>query len=920
MTATTAPATTRPRRRWPRRLLRGFLLLVASIVVALGTAYWWIAKDLPSLDALAQPAAQSTRIFDRDGRLLYQIGAAGAQRVVVPLVQIPPALQQATIAAEDADFYNNPGYDLGALVRALWLNLSSGEVVSGGSTITQQLARTVLLTDQERGERSYLRKAREVILAQRITDRYSKDEVLALYLNYVYYGNLAYGVEAAAQAYFGKPARDLDLAECALLAGLPQSPSTYNPATTPDAARARQRIVLDLIVKRGYITAAQADAAAKEDLSYAATRYPIQAPHFVLYVRDLLVAKYGREMVEQGGLKVVTTLSLPLQERAQEVARDHLATLKQRNVTNAAVVVIEPHSGQILTMLGSVDYFNPKIDGEVNVALAPRQPGSSIKPLVYAAALKAGISPATILPDIKTTYPDNDGSLYMPRNYDGQWHGPTIMRRALANSYNVASVALLDRVGVGDAAKVANDLGLTTLDPDRLGLSLTLGGGEVRLLDLTNAFVALRNGGNYAEPSAILRVETADGKLLDELQPPSYTPALGANGPQVAYQITAMLADDAARIPAFGQSNVLDLRRPAAVKTGTTTNYRDNWTLGYTTDYVVGVWVGNSNNSAMRDSSGVTGAAPIWHDVILSASEGQPIRDFTAPLGLKRVEVCALSGLLPTQWCGERVSEWFISGTEPKLTDNFYQAVKVDRRNNLRATRRTPASEVVEKIFIQLPPEYSDWAREQNIARLPTADSPLGASTDAALQVIVSPRDGEYVGGVVQVRGKLPPGATDVRLTAGRAGADEAGDPLPLASSDGVLASWDTRGLSGQLALRLSYRMDGETLTEVVTVAVDSIPPRAGILYPGDGAEFSIAANAGLPEPFTADAADNYAVNRVLFYADGQPVGQVAGEGPYTIQLNLAQLGAGEHTLAATVIDRAGNQTTARSIKITLKP
>ncbi len=929
VTPTNAVSRLTRRRKWLRRLLvagGGSLLLLLVFGLA---AYWYVARDLPSVETLDQPPAQSTRIYDRDGRLLYQIGAEGRQRVVIPFAQMPANLRHATIAAEDADFYNNPGYDAGALVRALWQNLSSGEVVSGGSTITQQLARTALLTDQERVERSYYRKAREVVLAARITSRYSKDEILALYLNHVYYGNLAYGVEAAARAYFGKSVGDLDLAEAALLAGLPQSPTTYNPLTNPSAARARQKIVLNLMVKRGYLNQAQADTAATEGIGYVSNRYPIQAPHFVMYVRDLLVAQYGREMVEQGGLKVYTTLSLPLQEQTQAIVQAHLATLRDKHVTNAAVVVTEPASGQILAMLGSADYFDKAIDGEVNVALAPRQPGSSIKPLIYAAALINGLTPATLLPDIKTTYADKDGSLYMPRNYDGQWHGPVILRKALANSYNVASVALLDKVGVKEAASVARELGLTTLDADKLGLSLTLGGGEVRLLDMVAAYAVLRNGGNYLAPVAILRVEGADGKLLAEFKGATPRPVLGPNGPQASYQLTSILSDDAARIPAFGRDSILSLgRRPAAVKTGTTTDYHDNWTLGYTTDYVVGVWAGNSDNSAMRDSSGVTGAAPIWHEVIVAASKNQPISQFVPPPGLRRIELCTLSGLLPTRYCTERVSEWFIAGSEPHLTDNFYQGLKIDRRNGLRATSQTPPTEVVEKIFIQLPPEYNDWAQEQGWARPPTASSPLGTVAGAGkadnTAVITSPQEGQYVGGLVVVKGLLPAGATDAGLYVGRAGAEEVSDPLPLASTAeqqaGTLARWETTGQGGQLALRLRYRLKGESFSETISVAVDSLPPRAGIIYPSDAAEFSIKANEGLAEPFTADAADNYAVAQVQFYADGSLLGVVEGDGPYSLPVSLAHLGVGSHSLRVTVLDKAGNQQQSRLVNITVAP
>ncbi len=912
-------------RRWLGRLARAVLVLLVLLVVAAAGLYWYIAKDLPSLDGLNRPPAQSTRIFDRDGRLLYEISDPNVgRRTVIPLADIPPNLRNATIATEDADFYFNPGFDVGSLVRALWLNLGEGKVVSGGSTITQQLARTVLFSSEEQAAQSYWRKAREVVLAFQVNQKYSKDDILALYLNQIYYGNQSYGVEAAAQSYFGVSARDLDLAQCAMLAGLPAAPNAYNPLTDPAAAEARRRTVLNLMVKRGYITPPQADAAADEQLRYAGQRFSITAPHFVMYVRDLLEAKYGREMVERGGLRVYTTLSLPLQDIAQRVAVNHLAAIRQNHVSNAALVALDPATNQILAMLGSADYFDPAIDGEVNVALAPRQPGSSMKPITYAAALMQGATGATLLPDLPTTYPDRDGSLYMPLNYDGLYHGPVTLRYALANSYNVPSVALISRVGVDNMLKLARNLGLSTLDPDptKYGLSLTLGGGEVRLLDMTAAYATFRNGGEYAPPTAILRVEDANGKVLEQFQPPQRVQALGRQGEQVAYILTNILSDNFARIPSFGRYSPLSLdNRPAAAKTGTTTNYRDNWTVGYTMEYVVGVWVGNNDNSHMEGSTGVTGAAPIWHDFMVQASDGLPIRDFPRPAGLRDVEVCALSGLLPTPYCDDRRREVFIAGTQPVLSDNFYQPMRIDRSNGLLATRSTPAADVITQVYAILPPEYADWVKAQGWPQPPREYSPRGVAAGRnAGGVMTAPADGQYLSGVVEVRGHLPDGATDLSLTMGRSG--DSGLPIPLASpadqANGILAHWNTSGTNGLASLHLAYTLGGQRNDEQVQVVVDALPPRAGILYPTANATFSIAANAGLPEPFTADAADNFAVASVQYLVDGQLYDTISGEGPYTVKLDLRKLGPGPHTLAVIVSDKAGNQTHSNAVNITI--
>ncbi len=925
MAATTVTTPTHPRlRRWLRWGFRAILILLILLFGGALGLYWYIAKDLPSPEGLNRPPLQSTLIYDRDGRLLYDISdPTVGHRTVVLLNEIPTTLRDATIATEDADFYTNPGFDAGALLRALWQNLSSGMVVSGASTITQQLVRAALFSDAEQAGQSYWRKAREVVLAFQVNQRYSKDDILAMYLNQIYYGNASYGVEAAAQSYFGVAARDLDLAECAMLAGLPAAPNGYNPLTNPTEADARRRQVLDLMVKRGYISQPQADAAAAEQLHYAGQRYAIKAPHFVMYVRDLLEARYGREKVERGGLRVYTTLSLPLQDIAQRVATNHLATLQQDHVSNAALVALDPATNQILAMLGSADYFDPTIDGEVNVALAPRQPGSSMKPITYAAALAGGATGATLLPDIPTTYPDRDGSLYMPINYDKLYHGPVTLRMALANSYNVPSVALESRVGVDIVLKLARNLGLTTLDadPSKYGLSLTLGGGDVRLLDLTAAYATFRNGGNYAPPSAILRVEDSSGKVLEQYQSTQPTPMLGNNGAQAAYVLTNILSDNFARIPSFGRYSPLYLPdRPAAAKTGTTTDFRDNWTMGYTMDYVVGVWVGNNDNSRMDGSTGVTGAAPIWHDFMEQASAGLPARDFPRPPGLRDVEICSLSGLLPTPYCAATRTETFIAGTEPTLPDNFYQPFKLDRTNGLLATRYTPAADVITQVYAILPPEYNDWVKQQGWPQPPTAYSPNGSAGRNAT-VITAPKAGQYVSGVVEVRGQLPPGAGNVALYVGRSG-DSGGQRLPLASDadqvSGILSHLDSSAMNGAITLHLSYTLAGQQLDEQIPLVADNIPPRAGVLYPTQGATFSIKQNAGLPEPFTADAADNFAVDHVQYFVDGQPYDSISGDGPYTVPLHLDRIGVGPHSLYVIVTDKAGNQTRSGVVNINI--
>ncbi|MFQ5596296.1 MAG: transglycosylase domain-containing protein, partial [Anaerolineae bacterium] len=596
------------------------------------------------------------------------------RRTRVTLDELPANVRQAVIAVEDVNFYSNPGVDVRGITRAALQMARQRRIVSGGSTITQQLARAVLLSQEERTQRTFSRKLRESVLALRITRAFSKDQILEMYLNEVYFGQLAYGVEAAAQTYFGKPARELDLAEAALLAGLIQSPAAYNPLVDIDAARRRQAVALDLMEKAGFVTPEEADLAKAEQLHFTGGNVPLRAPHFVTYVRNLLEAKYGAEQVNHGGLHVTTTLDLDLQARAEAIIRRRMAELNAHkpgkpdyNVSDAALVAIDPHTGEILAMVGSADYFNEKIDGAVNVALANRQPGSAIKPITYATAFENGcrsdigywildigystpntqypipniqlpntqypcFTPATVLSDVPTTFLTKENEPYRPMNYDRMWHGPISLRRALATSSNMIAVKVLNAVGVEAMIDTAEALGITTLtDRERYGLALTLGGGEVKLLELTAAYAAFANAGLRVAPQALLSVMSAGEPgaaypIPNTQYPIPNTQHTQAISPQVAYLITNILSDDESRLPAFGENSVLKLSRPAAAKTGTTSDWRDNWTIGYTPDLAVGVWVGNADNTPMRFISGITGAGPIWHDFMEEALRGKPAR------------------------------------------------------------------------------------------------------------------------------------------------------------------------------------------------------------------------------------------------------------------------------------------------------
>ncbi|HMQ56789.1 MAG TPA: PBP1A family penicillin-binding protein, partial [Anaerolineae bacterium] len=535
---------------------------------------------------------ETTRILDREDNLLWEIiDPTGGRRTPVTLDQISPDLINATIATEDRFFYTNVGVDPIAIVRAVYYNVSEGGIVSGASTITQQLAKNVMLTPEERTQQSLTRKIKEAVLAVEIDRRYSKDEILEIYLNQIYYGNLAYGIEAAAQTYFGKPAKDLTLAEASLLAGLPQAPATHDPYTNPDGAMARQADVLRLMNEAQYISPEQARSAQFTTLdSLRPLDSAFEAPHFVTYVRRELERTIPADLIYQYGLTVKTTLNPRLQEIAeQEVARQ-IDALAGRNVSNGALVAMNTSTGEILAFVGSKDYQDESIDGQVNMAISPRQPGSTIKPLTYLAAFeKLNWTPSTLIMDLPVEYPDGAGNIYQPRNYDDKFHGPVSVRTALANSYNIPVIKALELLGVDALKAMASRLGITTLTQDYYGLSLTLGSGEISLVEMTGAYQAIGNGGQLVSPTSILEIRDNYGTPITPVRPQPQQ----VLRPEHAYLMTSILADNEARSRSFGPDSYLRLSRPAAAKTGTTNDFRDNWTIGYTPDIITGVWVGN---------------------------------------------------------------------------------------------------------------------------------------------------------------------------------------------------------------------------------------------------------------------------------------------------------------------------------------
>lgn len=713
--------------------------------------FFYVFWDLPSLDSLSESyLTPSVRITDRNGQLLYEIlPREGGRNTVLSIANIPPCLKEATIAVEDKNFYTNPGFDLTGMIRALWINIQGGETIAGGSTITQQVARTLLLSQEERTERTLRRKLRETVLAAQMTRKFSKDEILALYLNQINYGGMAYGVEAASQTYFGKPASELLLPECALIAGLPQAPGVYNPFTNPSLAKERQSIVLGLMEKQGYITREQRVNAESTPLSYNPLPYPMEAPHFIWIIKDQIDRLTSEGILQPDqSLIVRTTLDLDAQHFAEEILKRRIEGFKHEdaalshNVNNAALVVLNPSNGEILALVGSADYFDDSIDGALDMAISPRQTGSAFKPFVYALALDPARADAwtaaTPILDVSTTFTLRDGTSYIPVNYDGFEHGIVPVREALGSSLNIPAVKALQHVGIENTINLAQRLGITSLgDAGKYDLSLVLGGGQISLLELSTAYATLANNGYYTGYVSIMDIHDADDHLL---YTPESNPPLQILDPRVVWLISDILSDDSARSTGFGLNSTLKLDRTVAVKTGTTTNFHDNWTIGYTPDLVVGVWVGNSGYEAMHNVTGLTGAAPIWYEVMRGLLEGRPDHPFARPDGLIQLTVCDLSGLLPTSACPNQYKEWFIVGTEPTQTDSIYQQVWVDALTNSLATDSTPIERRQSITVLNLPVEAREWAHEQGLPLLSDySQTPGNISQQANQLVLLSP-------------------------------------------------------------------------------------------------------------------------------------------------------------------------------------
>ncbi len=1073
--------------RWLLALVGGFLLvnvflLVSMVFGAVASAagvYSFFAQNLPDPTSIQteQVSYETVKIFDRTGKhLLYESidpRPFRGDRQYLTIDQIPDLVKNATVALEDRSFYTNIGVNPRGLARALVSNLR-GQSIQGASSITQQLVKNVLIDPEERYQQSYVRKLKEAIMAIEITRIYpgreGKDQILEWYINYNFYGNAAYGIEAAARVYYDKSVADLTLDEVAVLTAVPQYPG-LNPFQAPGDAYRRQRKVLDAMVEAGYVKQTEADAAkryfntpllndlvkqgllSQGDLPLIATgdrpatarglnalvkaaeltreeadaakrlnhglwqytresaqerfEVPPDAPHLALHVLQQLQEKYNTPedpyFIWQNGLRVYTTLDWDLQVYAECVARSHIASMQWRDakpcqndlatlppvpealsqkfdheVSNASVVAIRPTTGEVLVMVGSLDYFDESIDGQVNVALAERQPGSSFKPYTYLTAFESGnFAPSSMAMDVRTVFPDPGNPPYAPENYDRRYHGPQSLRQALQRSYNIPAVWLMDQVGIANVIKTARRVGVSSLDNElsSYGLSLTLGGGEVSLLDHTYAFSVFANGGVMAgqpiaeelqrpgyrklDPVFVLKVEDKDGKSLEEYRQPTTERVVE---PAPMYLLNNVLSDNGPRPAAFGSyANYLTLpNRPVAAKTGTTNMWLDAWTMGYTPQLAVGVWTGNSDNKPMKLADGSITAAPIFSRVLAKGVEGLPAQGWEQPPGLVRVRVCVPSGLLPTPDCPSTTSDLFLAGKAPVMQDNMYQAFEINAENGKRASACTPP-ELIQRVVYQVyPSTAADYVRAQGIAQPPVeVDGPCGGGELAGDVAIGEPYIGARVKGGVQITGNARSG--DFRAFKVEVASAQAPDQwIPIGGehfdqiSNGPLEFWDTTGFDGLYTLRLVVMENsGNVQTYESPIVVDNGAPSIKIINPSQDQLYYMEIHELVS--LTADAQDTWEMDKVVFYLDDAPIGETTvapfsvrwtirmadvmprGGGSAratvkkldgtTAEITISMRGNGSgaavldgqlvemHTVHAVAFDRAGNETKSEPVR-----
>ncbi len=701
------------RSRW------AIIIGLAMCCIVFGVAAWAI---VPILSRDASKPVASTKVLARDSSLLYEVsGESDGSRSPVSLSQVPSSTIRVILSTEDDRFYQHHGVDWLAIGRAFRDLISQQKVTSGASTLEQQLIKTVYFPDRPR---SIFQKCREVIAARYWSLTHSKDQTLEMYLNTIYFGNQAYGIQAASRTYFHTDVQSLNLAESALLAGVISSPNAYDPYAHPKASRTRQKVVLDQLVAHGDIDVATSDQSAQSDIPIFPPSHRLRAPHFVFRVLAELEEKYPT--IRSGGFTITTTLDPNVQRVAEDVVARRLAKIVDQHVTDASAVVLDPRTGEISAYVGSADYFSPRIQGQVDMATAARQPGSALKPFLYFTAFMHDFTPATVIADVPVRFETATGEGYYPKNYSSKYYGPVSIRDALGSSLNIPAVKVLDRIGLPALFNVLDRFGIRLPEsPEYYGLGVVLGGGEVALMDTLQAYADLARSAKTLPIKDVLRVYDAAGNLVQESETVSPTPLFENQelAEQSVYLVSDILSDPSARVRAFGEANFLGFGKQVAVKTGTTRDFRDNWAFGYTPDVVIGVWVGNADNTPMKGVSGISGAAPIWFDIMRNQTESKNKITWPVPSHISSRTICVTSGLIANSTCPKVRIEKFIEGTEPTKVDDWYQQCAADGKTYLRP-----------------PSEYAAWMTTMKIETGLTSGCVSSSSTPAT---ILLPLDGD---------------------------------------------------------------------------------------------------------------------------------------------------------------------------------
>lgn len=932
-------------RGWLGKIMAAFLILTVTGTLMGLIFIITVISDIPDVPTRFNNA-ESTIIYDREGNILYTIHGE-ENRLEIPLSEIPKHVIDATIAIEDDQFFEHRGFDIGGILKGFFAEYLGIGARRGGSTITQQLVKNTLLSN----ERTLTRKIKELIISVQLERTYSKNEILSLYLNTIPYGSNAYGIEMASRIFFNKKAKDLTLAEAAILASLPQAPSRYNPYgngkellmgyfdAEGNYVAGRKDVVLKRMEDLGYISSEERQQAFDEAAVITFQKYKedIKAPHFVLYVKELLENKFGKEAVETGGIHVYTTIDPVLQQKAEETIAEKMKTYPQNyGASNAALLTVDIEKGQILAMVGSADYFNEEIDGNVNVVFRNRQPGSSFKPIVYAAAFAKGYSPATVIYDLETDF----GNDYVPQNYDGKFRGPISARKALNASLNIPAVKMAYLAGVDNVVNLAKKMGYTDLiSGDQYGTSIGLGTGEVTLYQMVTAYSVFANGGKKIAFTPFLRIETSDGKIIENNED-AVPKAIEVLDPQIAYSINHVISDKTARPP--GWNNNLQLADQInGAKTGTS-NKRvqpgnapgsikplDNWTLGYTTKIVTGVWVGNNDSTPLNyNADGLTTAAPIWKAVMTEATKDHDLEEFQKPEGISWKKVSKWSGLLPSQHTADSdvIAELFTSFNTPTQVDQTFLQVKIDKVSKKLPTEFTPEDAIVDALvanFHSLNPTDPNWEKpvqawaqkylEENasetivLEKMPTEKDDVHTAEAAQKKPtikILSPTD----------KSSVSTGALDVYVEIEAINGVEkveyfvdqrlAKTSTTYPYSEKIRVTRRSPGATVRLGVTVTdqYAYQGSDVINLVfSTEKDSSPPEAKITYPEEGAIFP--PNTTLT--IQTDSRDNISINEVEFYLDDRLIGSSKNP-PYQFNITLPDEIA-PHSISILAKDTSNN-------------